>query len=192
MKRYLDPKSDLVFKRIFGEHPDLMRAFLNAVLPLKPDERIVSLEYLPGEQVPEIPVLKSTLLDVRCRDELGRQFIVEMQMQWTNAFMQRVLFSASQAFVRQLARGKEYKLLQPVIGLSLLDAVFDHETDAFLHHYKMVNVEDTGREIEGLQLVFVELPKFHAKETLEARDLWLRFLRETGNEDDSAPEDLRW
>ncbi len=190
MKRYLDPKSDLVFKRIFGEHPDLLRAFLNAILPLEPDERIVSLEYLPGEQVPEIPLLKQTLVDVRCRDERGRHFIVEMQMQWTDAFMQRVLFNASRAFVRQLSKGEHYKLLQPVIGLSLLDAVFDRNTDNFLHHFKMVNVSNTNREIEGLQLVFVELPKFHPKGTQEARELWLRFLNETGKED-SGPEDLR-
>ena len=58
MKRYLDPKNDLVFRRIFGEHPDLLRAFLNAVLPLELEEQIVSLEYLPAEQVPEVPLLR--------------------------------------------------------------------------------------------------------------------------------------
>jgi hypothetical protein len=29
MARYLDPKNDMLFKRIFGEHPDLMKGFLN-------------------------------------------------------------------------------------------------------------------------------------------------------------------
>ena len=31
--RYLDPRNDLVFKRIFGEHPQILRSFLNALLP---------------------------------------------------------------------------------------------------------------------------------------------------------------
>ncbi len=53
MKRYLDPKNDLVFRHIFGENPDLLRAFLNAVLPLEPDERIVSLEYLRRNLFPK-------------------------------------------------------------------------------------------------------------------------------------------
>lgn len=30
MSRYLDPKADVVFKRIFGEHPHLLKNFLNA------------------------------------------------------------------------------------------------------------------------------------------------------------------
>ncbi|MDR0687643.1 MAG: Rpn family recombination-promoting nuclease/putative transposase, partial [Prevotellaceae bacterium] len=33
MARYLDPKNDLTFKRIFGEHPDLLKSFLNALMP---------------------------------------------------------------------------------------------------------------------------------------------------------------
>lgn len=28
--RYLDPKNDLTFKKIFGEHPHLLKSFLNA------------------------------------------------------------------------------------------------------------------------------------------------------------------
>lgn len=31
--RYLDPKIDLAFKRVFGQHADLLKSFLNAVLP---------------------------------------------------------------------------------------------------------------------------------------------------------------
>jgi predicted transposase/invertase (TIGR01784 family) len=185
--RLLDPKNDIVFKRIFGEHPLILRSFLNALLPLPEDGQIVSLEYLAAEQVPQLPLLKHSIVDVRCRDERGRQFIVEMQMNWTSAFLQRVLFNASKAYVRQLEKGEQYELLQPVIGLSVLDDIFDRETAEFYHHYRMVNVERPQRVIEGLQLVFIELPKFKAdpvKATL--KEAWLRFLKETGDED-SAP-----
>jgi hypothetical protein len=37
MARYLDHKNDLTFKRIIGEHPDLLIGFLNAVTPLSSD-----------------------------------------------------------------------------------------------------------------------------------------------------------
>lgn len=76
--RYLDPKNDLTFKKVFGQHPHLLISFLNALLPL--DAVILSVEYLPHELVPEIPVLKYSIVDVRCTDQNGRQFIVEMQM----------------------------------------------------------------------------------------------------------------
>ena len=63
--------------------------FLNAMLPL--DVPIRDLEYLPADMVPEIPLLKHSIVDVRCVDEKERQFIVEMQMLWTDSFKSRVL-----------------------------------------------------------------------------------------------------
>ena len=34
VRKYLDPKADLTFKKVFGEHKNLMISFLNALLPL--------------------------------------------------------------------------------------------------------------------------------------------------------------
>lgn len=45
--RYLDPKNDLVFKRIFGEHPHLLMSLLNELLPL--EVAIKKIKYLPTE-----------------------------------------------------------------------------------------------------------------------------------------------
>lgn len=95
--RYLDPKADLTFKHVFGEHPDLVISLLNALLPLNPRHEIREIEYLPAELVPENPLRKNSIVDVRCRDAEGRQFIVEMQMIWSPEFRQRVLFNASKA-----------------------------------------------------------------------------------------------
>lgn len=79
--RYLNPKADLTFKKVFGEHPDLVASFLNALLPFdSPEERIEHVEYLPSELVPQTPLRKNSIVDVRCKDKRGRQFIVEMQM----------------------------------------------------------------------------------------------------------------
>ena len=50
--RYLDPKADLTFKKIFGEHKDLLISLINALLPLNDDEMVESVEYLPPELVP--------------------------------------------------------------------------------------------------------------------------------------------
>ena len=53
--KYLDPKADLTFKRVFGEHPDLVMSLLNALLPLTAGQEITDIEYLPSEMVPESP-----------------------------------------------------------------------------------------------------------------------------------------
>ena len=83
MKKYLDPKADLTFKKIFGEHEDLLISLLNALLPLKEDELVEEVEYLSPELVPDNYVGKNSIVDVRCKDIMGRQFLVEMQMLWT-------------------------------------------------------------------------------------------------------------
>jgi len=52
MAKYLDPKADLTFKKVFGEQKDLLQSFLNAILPLKEDTEIESLEHLSPEYWP--------------------------------------------------------------------------------------------------------------------------------------------
>jgi hypothetical protein len=64
MARYHDLKNDLPFKRIFGD-PDLLKSFLNVLMPFKAHRQIETLEYLPSEQVPENPAKKNSIVNVR-------------------------------------------------------------------------------------------------------------------------------
>ena len=178
---YLDPKADLTFKKVFGEHEELVKSLLNALLPFQtPEEEIQTLEYLPAELVPENPLRKNSIVDVRCRDGRGRQFIVEMQTVWSKEFKQRVLFNASKAYVRQLDEGKDYSFLQPVYSLNLVNEVFEPELPGYYHYYRLVHSERTDKVIDGLHLVFVELPKFKPQTYSEKKMhvLWLRYLTE--------------
>lgn len=190
--RYLNPKADLTFKRVFGEHPDLVMSFLNALLPLQPEESIVDIEYLPSEMVLENPLRKNSIVDVRCKDNKGRYFIVEMQMIWSPEFKQRVLFNASKAYVRQMDSGENYDLLQPVYSLNLVNDIFEPELKEFYHYYRLVHVEHSERVINGLQLVFVELPKFtsHTYSEKKMEILWLRYLTEIDERTSKVPEEL--
>lgn len=193
MPRYLDPKADVVFKKIFADHPHLLKSFLNAVLPLGTDNPIVDLYYLPSEQVPHIPTFKRTIADVKCTDIHGRVFIVEMQIDWTDSFKQRLLFGTSQAVVKQLEKGESYQLLQPVYGLGIVADVFEKETPHWYHHYQLVKTGSPATDIiEHLQLVFIELPKFpiQSPEHKQLRLLWLRFLREINEKTTSVSQDL--
>lgn len=191
--RYLDPKADLTFKKIFGEHKDLLMSLLNALLPLEKDRQVESLEYLPAELVPDLPLGKNSIVDVRCKDKKGRQFIVEMQMIWTPAFQQRVLFNESKAFVRQLKRNRKYELLQPVYSLNLVNESFMNDyPDEFIHNYNIVHELHSDKIIDGLHLTFVELPKFKPHSIAERKMavLWLRFLTEINEDTTIVPEEL--
>jgi predicted transposase/invertase (TIGR01784 family) len=193
MPRYLDPKNDLPFKRVFGEHPDLLKSFLNALMPLTEEQQIESLEYLPTEQVPDNPVKKNSIVDVRCRDKQGRQFIVEMQMLWTPSFAKRLLYYASKTYVRQLDRTENYSELSPVYALAILNDIFDKETPECYHHYQLFNRLNMDDAIRGIELVMVELPKFRPESFAHRRmaELWLRFLREVEEDATDISADLR-
>lgn len=190
--KYLDPKADLTFKKIFGNHPDLLISLLNALLPLKKDQRILSIEYLPTELVPIDPIHKDTIVDVRCRDIEGRQFVVEMQMAWTDAFRQRVLFNASKAYVSQAEMGYKYEDLQPVYSLNFVNEVFEKDVKECIHNYRIVHDRHTDKVIEGLCFTFIELPKFEPHTIKEKRMaiLWLRFLTEINDNTQEVPSEL--
>ncbi len=193
MGKYLNPKADLTFKKVFGEHEDLVMSLLNALLPLDAGKQIEHVEYMTNEMVPENPGKKNSVVDVRCKETGGRHFIVEMQMNWNNEFEQRVILNASKAVVKQLGTSEDYSLLQPVYSLNLINDVgFDAGPDEFYHDYAIVNMEHSDRIIEGLRFIFVELPKFKPQSIKEKKMavLWLRFLTEIDGDTEEVPSEL--
>ena len=193
MAKYLDPKADVTFKKVFGEHKNLVISLLNALLPLDPGKQVETIEYMTSEMVPETPFGKNSIVDVRCEETGGRKFIVEMQMEWFPDFMQRVLLNASKAYVRQLPKGDDYQLLQPVYSLNLVNHTFLPDMDGYYHYYHLVHDLDSQKVLDGLHIVFVELPKFKAKNLTEKKMqvLWLRFLTEIDRDGaDDVSQDL--
>lgn len=179
--KYLDPKADLTFKKVFGQHPDLLISLLNALLPLSDDEQIKSISYLPTELVPELYAHKKSIMDVLCEDLCGRKFYVEMQMEWSNSFKQLVLFNASKLYVTQAMKKDQYSSLQPVYSLNLVNDVFEHDMpERFIHNYRIVHDRNSEKVIDGLHFTFIELPKFtpHSISDKRMMVLWLRYLTE--------------
>lgn len=193
MAKYLDPKADLTFKKVFGEHKDLLVSFLNALLPLQPGHEIVEIEYLPPELVPLNPDKKDTIVDVRCKDKDGRQFLVEMQMYWTDMFKRRTLYNTCKAYARPLKKGEDYGEVKPIYTLSLInDVAFPELPDEFYHEFVPMNRNHADEIIEDFEMIFVELPKFKPSSWQERKMavLWLRFLTEIDESTKESPAEL--
>ena len=195
MPRYLDPKCDLTFKHVFGEHKHLCISLINSMIPFDPGREAVDIEYMTGELVPPLPELKNSIVDVRCKDSEGRQFIVEMQLNWDDSFKQRVLFNSSKIYVAQLGKGKDVQLLHPVYSLNFVNKIFEREPELnaeYFHHYKIVHILHTEKRIDGMEFIFVELPKFKPQNRAEKKlhELWLRFLTEINENTQETPPEL--
>ena len=138
MASYLDPKNDLTFKCVFGEHKHLCMSLINSMLPL--EKPVVDMEYQTGELIPRLPeVLRRSIVDVRCTDSDKRQFIVEMQLYWSESFKSRVLLNASKSYIMQMDKAKEFDLVQPVYALNFVNDKFEKSPEMeneYYHYYK--------------------------------------------------------
>ena len=64
----MDPKADLTFRKVFGEHKDLVISFLNAMLPFgSEEEKIICVEYMNPELVSFNPMRGDSVLCVMRR-----------------------------------------------------------------------------------------------------------------------------
>ena len=75
MAKYLDPKADVTFKKVFGEHKNLVISLLNALLPLDDGKKVEAIEYLPPEMVPETPFGKTPSLMSAARRQAGASLL---------------------------------------------------------------------------------------------------------------------
>ena len=182
--KYYSPVTDVTFRKVFGEHPDLTASLLNAFLPLEEGRTITDLRYLPPELMPETPARKHSIVDVHCTDSAGATFLVEMQLNYDSDFFQRVFFNASKAYVRQLKAGEQFKLLQPVYSLNFVSGDLHKGLNEWYHPYQFVHIYHSDRVFDGLKIVFAEMDKYKRlpDKGNTKKDLWMRYFTEMTEE----------
>lgn len=179
--RFINPKTDIAFKKIFGseQSKDILISFLNAML-YDSQPVIEDLEILNPYLAPRIRGVKETYLDIKAKITGNKTAIVEMQVLNVEGFEKRILYNAAKSYSIQLDAGEDYKLLNPVIALTIVDfqmfTEFDQVISRFVLKEKDYLVDYLSYDLE---LVFVELPKF-TKELDELEtitDKWLYFMK---------------
>lgn len=183
--RFLNPKTDYAFKKIFGSDAsrDILISFLNAVLDLTGDEAIVDVTILDPYQAPRIKGWKDSCVDVRAQDQKGRSFIVEMQVLVHAGLEKRILYNACKAYIGQIASAEDYSKLVEVIAITITDFVMFRELAGITGTFRLRASENPDVTHQDMALVFVELPKFTKTEAeLESTlDRWLYFLKAAGS-----------
>ena len=189
---FADPKTDFVFKRVFGSeaHKGLLIELLNTLLELAGEHRIIDLTYLQPEQRPPVAELKLSVVDVKCRDAKGVQYVVEMQVLNVEAFEKRVVYNVSKSYVTQLRSAEEYPTLDDVIGVTLCDFTLFGEDVPLLSRWRMQEQHCGVLGLSQVQYVFLELPKYKAGASPASTvERWAYFFREAENLD-VVPEAL--
>jgi len=178
--RFLNPKTDFAFKKIFGSEQsrDILISFLNAILGFEGSGRIEEVNILDPYTAPKIAGMKDTYVDVKAKDGTGRQFIIEMQVLNVDGFEQRVLYNACKTYAGQLEKGEEFVALTDVIALTITDFNLFPERPQVINKFKL-RADDGEIYSDDLELVFVELPKFTKTEAelVDIQDKWFYFLK---------------
>ena len=90
---------------------------------------------------------KRSLIDVRCKDKKGREFIIEMQNPGNSkTFIQRSQVYSAQILVNQIRRGEEYGGIMPIIVLIIADYDIKPEDKHHLNFYEMQNKDKSGNK----------------------------------------------
>jgi len=177
---FLNPKNDLAFRKIFAQpkHAGILINFLNTFLRLEGDRLIKEVTLLDPINIPELQGLKETIVDVRCVDQRGTHYVIEMQV-WTDKhFFKRMLYYACHNYIRQLNSGEQYPTLNQVICIALLD--FDYlPGDRYLSEHLILDKETHQHHLKDFMFVFAELRKFNktVDELTTPLDEWLFFFR---------------
>ena len=185
MLKRLKPINDFIFKKVFGEEEskDSLIAFLNAVLNLKDEKRLATIEIIENKElISELIENKTSRLDVRARTADGTQLNIEVQLTDQKNMDKRTLFYWGKVFIDGIKKGQDYINLCKVITINILDFNF-LDIDKF--HSTFHLREDSCKDFMLTDLVeihFIELPKFRAYSEKNFREdplhRWLSFLEE--------------
>jgi predicted transposase/invertase (TIGR01784 family) len=188
LSRYLDPKNDLAFKKVFGaeQHKNIPMDFLNAVLNLESDRRIIDLEFLDTWKASKIEARKESLVGVLVKDGRGVKYIIEMQIAKIEGFEKRAQYYAAKTYCSHFRVGGKYQDPKKVVFLAITDYIVFPEKDRYKSDYAILDNHSHEHDLQGFSFTFVELPKFNKTldELSSIEDQWYYFLKHATESND--------
>lgn len=192
LSKFLDPKNDVAFKKIFGseKNKDILIHFLNDILGFTGSHQIQSVEFLSTIQDPDIAAKKQSIVDVLCQDAEGAKYIIEMQVAKTKGFEKRAQYYAAKAYSQQADKGEQYYDLKEIIFIAIADCVLFPNKSGYKSDHIILDKENHDHDLKDFSFTFIELPKFTKKEPSELETLiekWCYFFKYA---DETRADDL--
>jgi predicted transposase/invertase (TIGR01784 family) len=182
--KFVDVKNDVAFHRIFGNANKTITliSFLNAVLQLEGTSRITWVKIENPYQFPLTTGGKISILDITAADQLGRKFVVEMQVADKEGFVKRTQYYAARDYSMQIESGEQYPLLRPTHFVGILNFNCTTNPNYFSHH-GTIDLETGEHLLKDVQYFFIELLKFRKtiNDLQTLMDKWVYFIKNAEN-----------
>ncbi|MDX5496186.1 MULTISPECIES: Rpn family recombination-promoting nuclease/putative transposase [unclassified Wolbachia] len=191
LSKFLDPRNDLCFKKIFGteKNKNILIHFLNDILGFTEINAIQEVEFLSTIMDPEVASDKQSIVDVLCKDSHGNRYIAEMQLARDKGFEKRAQLYAAKAYSRQLDKSGNYIDLKKVFFIAISNCNLLPEEVDYISTHNIRDIKTNGHYLKDFQFVFIELPKF-AKNKVEQLEsiverwcFFFKYAEETTEED---------
>ena len=167
LSKFLDPKNDFAFRRIFGSerNKDILIHFINDILVFKEAAPITEVIFLKTIQDPEIVTKKTSIVDVLCQDEKGNKYIVEMQVAKEKGFAKRAQYYAAKAYANQADVKGKYKNLKEIVFIAIANFIMFPNKKGFKSDHVILDRNSHEHDLRDFSFTFLELPKF--KKTID-------------------------
>ena len=180
MGKFINPFTDMGFKRIFGQEfsKPLLLDFLNNLL--KGERHIVDLRFLDKEQPAEYVGDRSLIYDIYCETDNGDKFIVEMQNRDQPYFKNRSIYYISEAIARQGERGSVWNYnIKAVYLVAFLNFTQEEIGSKFRTDVVLADRESKETFSEMLRMVYLQLPYFQKEADACENDFerWIYVLK---------------
>ena len=180
--KFIDPKTDFAFKRIFGskDSDNVLISFINASLKLTGAHEVGSVEIKNPYQERHLPIEKQSIVDIACTDKQGVKYLVEMQVENVEGFANRIIYNAAKCYSGQLDIGGQYPELNDVVLIAVMDFTLFKKHPHYHSIFVMKDQETNYAPFNQLRLCCLELKKFNKTEDALSGmlDKWAYFLKE--------------
>ena len=174
----LSPKSDYVFKRIFGDRNnlDILADFLKSALKLPPEEfdRLVLAD---PHLNPDHYEGKLGVLDVKVYTASGKIIDVEIQLLFNHDLRERMVFYLARMASEQARSGQDYQTIKQVVCILITDWELIKENREYHNRYHLYDRRTGSCFTELLEIDTLELPKLPEGPGRTPLENWLRFLK---------------
>lgn len=174
MGRFINPFTDVGFKRIFGQEMSkpILIEFLNSLLV--GERKIVDLKYLDKEQLGLSELERSLIYDIYCETETGEHIIVEMQNKYQYSFKNRSIYYVARSIVEQGQRGRQWNYdVKAVYLVAFMNFMQAEIASKFRTDVVLMDMEERTQFSDKVRLVYLQLPYFNK----EAEDCKTTFDR---------------
>ena len=181
MARFIDPRVDWAFKRIFGSEDtkECLITFLNGLFE---DELVIKdVTFAKTEKLGLRPDDRGVVFDVYCVTDEDKHIIVEMQKKEQEYFADRALYYTARAIVQQGVRGIWDYHLAPVYTVCFMDFVSDSPVlKKFRTDLVLTDLQTRQQVSDRMRIVYLQLPLFdkHTEaECMDIFDCWIYIVK---------------